>query len=113
VLATVSWILLGAAGPADGFWMSALTELLAALCLAGFGSALLLLLPVLSLPGRAIFEWSPLIWVGSTLLVCTLAASMFIGESFPVTAVAISAAAITVLCLSVWGWSRFVPQPAH
>jgi hypothetical protein len=111
-LATVSWIFLGAAGNVEGFWMSALTEMLAALCLAGFGSAMLLLLPVLSLPGRAIFEWSPLIWIGTTLLVCTLAASMFIGDSFPLGPVAIGAAAVAVVCVSVWGWSRFVQQPA-
>jgi hypothetical protein len=113
VMATVSWIFLGAAGVAEGFWMSALTEMLAALCLAGFGSAVLLLLPVLSLPGRAIFEWSPLIWVGSTLVVCTLAASMFIGDSFPIGAVAIGAIVVAVLCVSIWGWSRFVQQPAR
>lgn len=117
LLATVAWVLWGAiggaTGTADGFWTSGISEILAATCLAGFGSALLLLLPVLSLPGRAIFEWSPPIWAGATLTVAALAAAMFIGERFPLAAVTVGAAVVAVLCVSIWAWSRYVQQPVH
>ena len=114
VLATGAWLALGALGAlgaADGFWPSALNEMLSAICLAGLGSALLLLLPVLSLPGRAILEWSPVSWLVATVTVASLAAVILTGEHFPVVLAAGGAAVITVLSLATWGWIRFV-EPA-
>lgn len=108
ILSTVAWLLLGLFGPVDGFWMSALSETLSAICLAGLGSAMLLLLPVMSLPGRAVLEWSPTIWLGSTVIVATMASGMITGEQFPVLLVAGGAAAVAVVSVATWGWVRFV-----
>jgi len=111
VLATGAWLALGTLGAADGFWASALNEMLSAICLAGLGSALLLLLPVLSLPGRAILEWSPVLWLAATVVVASLAAIILTGQHFPVVLAAGGAAVIAVLSLATWGWIRFV-EPA-
>jgi hypothetical protein len=110
-LAIVAWILLGIVGPVEGFWLSALSEVLSVICLAGLGSALLLLLPVLSLPGRSILEWSPLVWAGTTLVVGSLAATVIAGEGAPTLPIAIGASAVAAVSVAIWGWARFV-QPA-
>lgn len=110
VLAVGAWILLGLLGPVEGFWPSAVSEVLSVICLAGLGSALLLLLPVLALPGRAILEWSPLLWAATTLVVGSLAAIVLTGEHFPVLLFAAVAAAVAAVSVAIWGWTRFV-QP--
>jgi hypothetical protein len=113
VLATAAWLVLGALGTADGFWMSAINETLSAICLAGLGSALLLLLPVLSLPGRAILEWSPMIWLVATVVVAILAGVVLTGENFPVLLMAGGALAICIVCVGTWGWARFSQPATH
>jgi hypothetical protein len=113
VLAVAAWLVLGSLGTADGFWPSAIHELLSAVCLAGLGSALLLLLPVLSLPGRAILEWSPAIWLGTTIVVALLAGVVLTGENFPVLLMAGGALAIAIVSVGTWGWSRFSQPITH
>jgi hypothetical protein len=113
VLATAAWLVLGALGVAEGFWMSAINETLSAICLAGLGSALLLLLPVLSLPGRAILEWSPMIWLVATAVVAILAGVVLTGENFPVLLMAGGALAICIVCVGTWGWARFSQPATH
>jgi len=107
LLAGVAWLVLGAVGSGEGFWISAINETLSAICLAGLGSALLLLLPVLSLPGRAILEWSPVIWLITTVVVALLAGVILTGENFPVLLMAGGALAIAIVSVGTWGWSRF------
>jgi hypothetical protein len=114
VLAVAAWVLLGMVGPVEGFWPSALSEMLSVICLAGLGSALLLLLPVLSLPGRSIFEWSPPLWAATTLVVGLLAAIIVSGEEAPTVPIAIGATAVAAVSLAIWAWVRFVqPTPAR
>jgi hypothetical protein len=93
--------------------MSAINETLSAICLAGLGSALLLLLPVLSLPGRAILEWSPMIWLVATAVVAILAGVVLTGENFPVLLMAGGALAICIVCVGTWGWARFSQPATH
>ena len=110
-LSTVAWVALGVIGPASGFLMTAITETLSAICLAGLGSLMLLMLPVMSLPGRAILEWSPSIWLAMTLLVGTFTAIIITGEQLPVLVIAGGAAIVAIICFATWAWVRFV-EPA-
>jgi len=121
VLGWLSLDLLGATGaPASGsapsgVWIALLTETLATLCLAGVGSALVLMLPVASLPGRAILEWSAPAWMLSTLLVASVVALVVIGPA-PVTLLpwVVVALAFAAVSLAVWAYVRFVePQFAN
>lgn len=110
-LAVVAWVTLGLLPAVDGFWMTALNEMLSAICLAGIGSSLLLLLPVVNLPGRAILEWSPIVWLALTLAVGVLAGMILAGANFPILFAAAGAAVIAVGCAATWSWVRFV-EPA-
>ncbi|MCU1407662.1 MAG: hypothetical protein JWQ43_3965, partial [Glaciihabitans sp.] len=65
----------------------------------------------LSLPGRAILEWSPVLWLAATIVVATFAAVILTGEHFPVLLVAGGATVVTVLSVATWGWVRYV-EPA-
>jgi hypothetical protein len=111
LLAVIAWAVLGTLGTSGGFWMSALNEMLSAICLAGLGSALLLLLPVLDLPGRSILEFSPVLWLAATVLVAGFAAVILAGDHFPVLLVAAGGGVIAVASVAMWGWLRWV-EPA-
>ncbi|WP_353987512.1 hypothetical protein [Ruicaihuangia caeni] len=108
-LATAAWIAHSAMGRVDGFWASALSEFLATVCLAGFGSAVLLTLPIRALPGRIVFAWSPLAWAVTTFVVVLLAAVVLMAGS---TTLIVAAFAIPVgfaaCVLAAWLWQRYV-----
>ena len=115
VLAGVSWLLHQAIGPVDGFWVSIPSETLATICIAGFGSVIVLLLPIGVFPGRAILEWSPVAWVASTLVLVTLAGAVLLGNHImpvPLLAGGIAAVVFAVIAVASWAWARFV-DPKH
>ena len=104
-----AWVGQSALGPVAGFWESSASETLAALCIAALGSALMLLLPVSRMPGRLLFEWSPVVWVGITLVVGTLAGIVIVGSAtFPLPWVVGLACVFAAISVAVWAWSRYV-----
>ena len=116
VLAIAAWLANGALGPVDGFWLSTVHETLATIALAGLGSAAILVLPVATLPGRVILEWSPPIWLATGAIVGTIAAAVILGgpgADFPVVGSLAVAGAFAALSLAVWSWLRFVEPVAQ
>ncbi|MCU1402755.1 MAG: hypothetical protein JWM70_1079 [Microbacteriaceae bacterium] len=114
VLAVLAWFTHSALGTVDGFWLTFSSETLATLCLAGLGSALILMLPVATLPGRVILEWSPVAWLVAIAVVATLTSVIVLGGSgtpFPVAGSLLVAGGFAALSLAAWSWVRFV-EPA-
>ncbi len=109
-LGAVGWMLHGALGDATGFWPSVVSETLATLCLAGLGSALIMMIPIASLPGRAILQWSVPAWTGSMFVVASVTAMAVLGSADPAVLMPLVAAATVFACLSVatWAFLRFV-----
>ncbi len=115
LLATLAWLLHSAIGPVEGFWGSIPSEVLATITIAGFGSVIMLLLPVGALPGRVLLEWSKLGWLVTALALVTLGAAVLVGEALhPVNAIVLSSVAVVFAAFAVaaWGWTRFV-RPAN
>jgi hypothetical protein len=115
LLAVLAWIAHELLGAVDGFWGNFSVELLATLCLAGLGSAIVLMLPLGRLPGRVILEWSPVAWVVAMAVVTTLAWVIVLGGSgaaFPVLGALLVAGGFAALSLAVWAWVRYV-EPAE
>ncbi|WP_181408366.1 hypothetical protein [Schumannella sp. 10F1B-5-1] len=111
-LAVVAWVVHDATGGAGGMLGSGLSEVLTAITVSGLGSAVLLLVPVGSLPGRAIFDWSPLVWVGVALVAVLLAAlALASGSGFPMLGTMLAAFVVGAVCLGGWAWIRWV-EPA-
>jgi hypothetical protein len=111
IVAVAAWFAHAALGPVDGFWLSFSSETLATLCLAGLGSALILMLPVATLPGRVILEWSPMAWLVAIAVVATLTSVIVLGGNgtpFPVVGSLLVAGAFAALSLAAWAWVRFV-----
>ncbi len=115
LLAVAAWLFHGWLGPVDGFWASALSEMLATVALAGLGSAIVLVLPVATLPGRVLLEWSLPIWLVTTAIVSVIVSAVILGgagANFPVIGSLAVATAFAALSLAVWAWMRFVePVP--
>lgn len=114
VVAVVAWLGHQWIGPIDGFWGNLWIELLATLCLAGIGSAMVLMLPLGRLPGRVMLEWSPVAWVVAMAVVTTLAWVIVLGGSgaaFPVLGAFLLAGGFAALSLAVWAWVHYV-EPA-
>jgi len=109
VLALVAWTLVSPLAAASGFWAEFGRELCTTVALAGLGSALVMVLPIANLPGRVILEWSLPIWVGTAVVVATIAAAVFVGAGagFPVLASLAVAAGFSALSLGLWAWLRF------
>ncbi|WP_349897477.1 DUF2339 domain-containing protein [Parafrigoribacterium soli] len=114
LVAVLAWLGHQWTGPTQGFWGNLSLELLATLCLAGLGSAIVLMLPLAQLPGRVILEWSPVAWIVAMVVVTTLAWVIVLGGSgaaFPVLGAFLLAVGFAALCLAVWAWVRYV-EPA-
>lgn len=110
-LAVLAWIGHSAVGPVEGFWASALSETLATVCLAGIGSALVLMLPLGPLPGRVVLEWSPTAWFAAMLAVGTLAAGILLGASqaaFSLLTTALIVAGFAAISVAIWAWAHYV-----
>jgi hypothetical protein len=89
-------------------------ETLTTVCLAGLGSLIVLLVPVGSLPGRALYSWSRATLVGLAVVGVAAAGVVFAGdpaESFPVVPLVFASIAFAVVAVSAWVWIRFV-EPA-
>src|SRR5690554_1630835 len=110
MLALLAWVAHSLIGPVDGFWASVLVETLATVCLAGIGSALILMLPIGALPGRVVFEWSRGAWFGATALVATVTAAILIGgvqATFPTLAVLLTVAGFAAVSIAAWTWTNY------
>ncbi|WP_123737712.1 MULTISPECIES: hypothetical protein [unclassified Rathayibacter] len=113
-LAAVAWGA-SAAVPADGSFAAVLTtEILSATTLLSVGSSVVLLFPVGRPAGQSILRWSPVLWLGLTLLASTvlfllltptIAAWATDGGGGPALFAVI---AFTAVCTSIWAWRRFV-----
>lgn len=110
VLGVLGWLAHGVLGPVQGFWGSLASETLAALCLAGLGSALVLVLPIATLPGRVILEWSLTAWAVTVLLVAGTVATVIYGTTLTgaVLPWLAGAAVFAALSLAMWLFVRFV-----
>jgi len=112
VLATAAWFVYQWLKPLEGFWGNLTLEILATVCLAGLGSALVLLIPLGRLPGRVIFEWSMLAWAGILVVVAVLAWVIALDGTLTngptLAAFAMVAGGFTALCVAVWAWVRYV-----
>ena len=111
-IATLAWLGHGLLGSVDGFWGMFAEETLATLALAGFGSVVVLAIPIATLPGRAIFEWSRMVWVLTVAVVAVLGSMIVLGgATFPVLGALLLAAGFALMSVAVWAWFRFV-EPA-
>lgn len=113
-LGILGWVAHDSIGPSTGFWQAFASEITATVAFAGLGSALVLVLPLGRMPGRAIFAWSRVAWAVTLLAVATLASAAFLGGPdgrFPVVASLVVAVGFAALALATWSWIRFV-QPA-
>jgi hypothetical protein len=114
LLAVLAWLGYQWAGPLAGFWGNLTLEALATVCLAGLGSATILMLPIGHLPGRVLLEWSPVAWAVTAAVVSTLAWVIALGgsgASFPLLGTLGISAGFTALSVAVWAWIRYV-EPA-
>ncbi|WP_165067934.1 hypothetical protein [Marisediminicola senii] len=113
-LAATAWLVNGVVGPGQGFWALVASETLTTICLAGLGSAMVMSLPIASLPGRAILEWSRPAWLATVLVIATITASIVFGEVHSIAAMLpwmLAAAAFAALSLATWAFVRFIePQ---
>lgn len=111
LLALVAWFGHSALGAVHGFWASVAVETLATVCLAGLGSALILMLPLGALPGRVVLEWSPPVWVASTVAVGTVVAAVLLGRNQPALPLLVSAlivAGFAAASVAVWAWANYL-----
>ncbi|MEO7005776.1 MAG: hypothetical protein ABI275_00850 [Terrimesophilobacter sp.] len=114
-LSILAWVAHGALGIATGFWASFASESLAALCLSGVGSLVILSLPIGRLPGRVILEWSAPAWTATIVASTALAAGVAFGNglaNFPAMTWLLTAAAFAAVSVATWAWFRFVEEPA-
>ena len=117
LLATVAWLFHGLFASASGFLAMFVDETLATVALAGFGSVVVLVLPIATLPGHTVFEWSRPAWLATIMVVALFGAVVILGggeASFPIIGAVLVACAFAALSVAVWGWLRFVdPAPAE
>ncbi|GAB3037096.1 hypothetical protein GCM10027052_14600 [Parafrigoribacterium mesophilum] len=110
-LSVTAWVAHGALGTVTGFWGSFASEALAALCLSGAGSLVVLSLPIGRFPGRAILEWSTPAWIATIAGSTALASGVALGDglaNFPAMSWLLAAAAFAAMSVATWAWFRFV-----
>ncbi len=111
--AVVAWLAHSALGPVEGFGPSLASETLAVLCLAALGSVLVLLLPVGAMPGRQLFRWSPLTWVGLTFVSASMGALVVASSpSFPLAWAIGACLTFAAIATAVWAWITLVEPQA-
>jgi len=109
VVALAGWAIHDLLTPAVGFWANLAAESAAALALGGFGSIVLLLLPVGPFPGRTLYAISRFGWAIVTIVTAAVGAAVAVsGPSFPIVPLAGVAAAFGAVCLAVVAWTRWV-----
>ena len=115
VLGLLAWFVHGLLGPVQGFWGSLASETLATVCLAGLGSALVLALPLATLPGRVILEWSLATWVGTVVVVASIVVAVVYGNSLTLGNLLpwlVVAGIFSAVSLAMWLFVRFVEPRA-
>lgn len=111
-LALAAWLAHGLLAPGTGFWGSFGIETAAAIALGGFGSLLLMLLPVGPFPGRAVYAVSRTIWAISALAAASVTGVIVAsGANFPLALLGIVAGAVGAVLVGVTVWTRWV-EPA-
>lgn len=109
VMALIGWAIHDLVSPAVGFWANLAAEGSAALALGGFGSIVLLLLPVGPFPGRTLYAISRPGWALVTVVTAAVGAAVAVsGPSFPIVPLAGVAAAFGAVCLAIVAWTRWV-----
>jgi hypothetical protein len=117
-LGVLAWLAVGVLPEPAGIFSAFATELANALSLLGLGTAAIALIPVGGFAGRAVFQWSRLMWLGLSLVIYTLLFALLLpvaslvetGQNLVVLIVAVLAFAALSVC--VWMWERFV-EPAR
>ena len=118
LLSASAWLLHGlfdSGFGASGFWALFAGETLATIALAGLGSVVVLVLPIATLPGRTVFEWSRPAWLASITVTALFGAVVVLGAgeaSFPLIGAVLAAGAFAAFSIAVWGWLRFVDPVA-
>ena len=108
-LALLAWAVHTLLMPSIGFWQTFAAETTAAIALGGFGSLLLLLLPVGRLPGRELYAVSRGAWA-----VVALASAAFTGAivasgaSFPLLPLGLVALGVAAVLTALTVWVRWV-----
>lgn len=109
IMALLAWAAHDLLTPAVGFWANFAAEVAAAIALAGFGSIVLLLLPVGPFPGRALYAASRVTWAVVTVVTAALGAAIAMsGPNFPILPFAGVAAIFAAVCLATFAWTRWV-----
>jgi len=111
-VAIAAWFGHALLGPVEGFWPSLASEALAATCVAGFGSVVVLLVPIRELPGAALIRWSPAVWSALALGLVTIATAVLGGTSPPIALMLAIGTAFALGVVALWGWRRYA-QPAR
>lgn len=117
-LGVLAWLLTGVLPAPSGAVSAFVVECANALAMVGLGSSAIALLPLGGLAGRAIFQWSRLMWTGLSLVVYTLLFALLLPVASLVEtgggmiAATVVALAFAVLSVSAWLWERYV-EPAR
>ncbi|WP_271175243.1 hypothetical protein [Leifsonia poae] len=113
-IGVLAWLTVGVLPHPTGAVSAFLLELVNAISLLAIGSAAVALIPVGALAGRAVFQWSRLLWLGLSLVVYTLLFALLLPVASLVQSganwlmVTLAALAFAALSLCVWLWDRFV-----
>ncbi|WP_226655565.1 Ig-like domain-containing protein [Leifsonia sp. LS1] len=117
-LGVLAWLLTGVLPAPSGAISAFVVECANALAMVGIGSSAIALLPLGGLAGRAVFQWSRLMWTGLSLVVFTLLFALLLPVASLVEngtgmiAATVVALAFAVLSVSAWLWERYV-EPAR
>ena len=117
-LGVLAWLLTGVLPAPSGAVSAFVVECANALAMVGIGSSAIALLPLGGLAGRAVFQWSRLVWTGLSLVVFTLLFALLLPVASLVEngtgmiAATVVALAFAVLSVSAWLWERYV-EPAR
>jgi hypothetical protein len=108
-LSLLAWTAHTLLTPSTGFWMTFAAETTAAIALGGFGSLLLLLLPIGPFPGRELYSISRGGWVAVALVSATVTGAIVAsGASFPLLALGLLAAGTAAVLTALSVWVRWV-----
>ena len=109
IMALFGWAAHDLLTPAVGFWANFAAEVAAAIALAGFGSIVLLLLPLGPFPGRALYAVSRVTWAIVTVLTAAIGAALAMsGPNFPILPLAGVAAIFAAVSCATFAWTRWV-----
>lgn len=108
-LALLGWAAHTLLMPSIGFWATFAAETMAAVALGGFGSLLLLLLPIGRLPGRELYAISRGGWAVVALTSASVTGAIVAsGASFPLLALGLIALGIAAVLTALTVWVRWV-----